>query len=292
MFTKFAVVFFATVLSCSAIAASKITVLQGESPGSVAHGFIDTIVKTLQTRYDTVEVIRAGNCKKAVEIYEKFSGENLLFVFYADHWLSRELGKHHCGVPVTEDNIAFVTSQAQVFCTRGDRPADFRSFRNSQTFGFPFPHDFWTNVVNDINQNIGSAIRPVPYSTGGKVVTGLLSGEIDWMATAKSRVIPMVQDGKMNCLAKMGDSDQHFPGIKTLIPAGKFVDFQFMYTAVVKNGSVDSVHDDFSRMLGDGGALKSQLDSMYFQTNTGSRHDIWQEFLRRREIFRSIYPLV
>jgi hypothetical protein len=270
-------------------AGTKITVLQGESPGSIAHEFINTVVTELKTKYDTVEVINAGNCTKAVEIYHKFKGENLLFVFYGDHWLSNELDKHNCGVPITQTNLVFLTSQAQVICTRGNANADLGSFKNGKTFGFPFPHDFWTEVVKDINKNIGSNLQPVPYTTGGKVTTGLLSGEIDWIATAESRVVPMVQEGRMSCLAKMGDSDRHFPGIKTMIPKGKFVDFQFMYTAVIKNGSADQLHKDFSAMLKSGAPLKTQLDSGYFQTNTGTRKDLWKEYLQRREIFRNIY---
>jgi hypothetical protein len=271
------------------LAESRITVLQGESPGSVAHAFIDTMISELKKSYDHVDVIRAGNCKKAVDIYDKFQGKNLLFVFYADHWLSRELGKHHCGVPITQDNIVYVSSQAQVFCTRGDRTADFDSFRKARTLGFPFPHDFWTNVVTDINANIGASIRPVPYSTGGRVMTGLLSGEIDWMVTAKSRVMPMLSEGSLNCLAKMGDTDQDLVGIKTMIPHARFVDFQFMYAAVVKNASADRVHQDLSAMLVPGSVLRDQLDSMYFQTNTGSRSEVWQEYQTRRAIFRAIY---
>jgi hypothetical protein len=141
-------------MSTTVLAGTKITVLQGESPGSIAHEFINTVVTELKTKYNTVDVITAGNCTKAVEIYNKFDGKNLLFVFYADHWLSNEMGKHNCGVPVTQTNLVFLTSQAQVICTRGNVNADFNNFKNGKTFGFPFPHDFWTEVVKDINKNI------------------------------------------------------------------------------------------------------------------------------------------
>lgn len=224
-----------TMITISAYAAEKLTVIQGESPASTNLPMQEIVIKELKKHYD-INLITVPSCDKAQQIYENFSDGPVVYMHAAEYQWLREKEKNTCGVSITEKNIWLNVQSPWAICTASPRIASYIDFKKSTKFGTMKPNEINNIQIRQMNELGGLNLHAVPYNGGGGLVlTGILNGELDYGPVAISRVHAAEKDHTLSCFAKFGDGNSEFPSIKSYIPNFKFGDYVVTFVGASKN---------------------------------------------------------
>jgi hypothetical protein len=269
----------------------KLTIVQGEAPASSGLGMQNLVIEELRKGYDEINIISVSNCDKAAQVYNSITDTPVVYIHTSEYQWLKEAGMHTCGVKMTPENIWMNVEMAQGFCTKGPGPVTFEDFKKSKTFGSIVPFSLTDTMVDQINRELKTDIKKIPYNGGsGLALTGILNGEIDYAPIALFRVLDMMEDKRVACFAKYGQSNDKLPSIRNFIPGFSLGDYVWNVAGAAKNMNAEQLkylRDLHQASLKKSTVLRNSLDKGMWDVAQGDEKELWRRYKIQEDIFVS-----
>ena len=187
----------------AAWATPEITVINPQAATSP----VATLAVTVQKNLEDSRYYQGESCQDAVKKFE--NTPNSLIAYGTNLAITGLRKKQPCDVSVTKDNILFHGEQYYQICTKKDSGKNFRTQGATLGVASVQPID---SIVEDINQQNSTTLKPMPFSGSQAVLLQLLSGDLDLGLIGTSTADKQSRSGAIDCIASTDPRDSKFWG--------------------------------------------------------------------------------
>jgi len=195
-------IMFAFMLSISASAGEKITMILAGSPGGTFNAFNAELIKDLEKAGYEVDAKPGESMVKGGQIYSDLDKKNV-FVFLPSSQLNAEddlVDREHTVNTTDENNFMFGVVNYKSLCVKSgtDLNTVFNT-SNKLKIGMNEGEKINDKYVERWNKVTKSKNIMVPYNSSGKQIKGLVTGDIDVTLVNEAKALRFSKEGLVTC---------------------------------------------------------------------------------------------
>jgi hypothetical protein len=162
-----------------------------------------------------IELIYGKNCKLAKTLLDAEKGPALsIWMVFASAVEGCKVPFDHPSAAVELNGFRFCTSKAS-----GLTAKDMLNKTKPYTIGVTDPFSVYVELFSDMNKQIGTKLKPVPYTSSGKARRGLLAGDVDFVLMSPSNSNKLMKsDGQcFYSTLKDGEPKWNLPAFRSVV---------------------------------------------------------------------------